>query len=122
GSWQIEILWSPLPRTDFQFMTFQKPSEATGIGDTIIQSDVTVGVMHELRPRLVTAASYTIGNSDYEGSTREDDRDTLNLAANYEFQRWLTLRFDYIWYDNESNLANRDYDRNQINVTLVGTL
>ncbi len=122
ASWQIEVLWSPLPRTDFQFTTYQIPSEATGIGDTIVQSDFSVGVRHELRPRLVTAASLTTGTSDYEGSTREDDRDTINISANYEFQRWLTLRFDYIWYDNESNLANRDYDRNQINVTLVGTL
>lgn len=121
-SWEIGVNWSPLTYSTIAINAAQEFEETSGTGDAIDTENFSVSWQHAWNDRVSTNAMVSRLNEEYIGATREDDTDTLKLGVNYELQRWLSMGLAYTYTDKESTDADSVYDRNQVMLTLVGSL
>lgn len=93
-------------------------SGASGTRDTRIAANVD----HELRRNILIGANVSFSNSDFRGTTREDDTTAAGIYAKYMLSRYIHLRGSYDYESKDSTSANSDYDDNKFMLRLVGQL
>ena len=92
--------------------TSRRTEEATSSGSFKNVTDYAVRWNHQWRERLSSQAGLFYADEDYGNSSRDDDRFTLGLRADYQIRRWLSLGISYTYDDNDSNQNQFDYTRN----------
>jgi len=123
SSWDLAVRWSPLTYSVFDFTTYRRFEESTGVGDAIVQSRVGARWTHAWNSRLSHSIGYDFTNDNYKGNTsRDDNTNTLGLRMDYRFRRWLKFGAEYQFTDRESNDPLYPYRRNLIMFSIGATL
>jgi hypothetical protein len=114
-----DVSWFVTPLTTLNFGAGSEvlQSDTTGSGGYIAQY-VEAGVDHELLRNVIVSAGASFENNDYEGIVRNEDIIGLDLEAQYLINRNMSLKAGYSFETRDSDVAGRDYDRNQIGLTL----
>ena len=124
-SWEVGVRWSPRTHSTFDLNSSQEFEETSGAGDAIDTQTLSLAWTHGWNDRVSTNSMISRMNEDYVGNgagAREDNTNTVKLGVNYELQRWLSASLDYTLTDTESNFAGESFDRNQVMLTLMGSL
>ena len=123
SSWDLAVRWSPRTYSVFDFTTYRRFEESTGIGDAIVQSRAGVRWTHAWNSRLSHSIGYDFTNDNYKGDTnRDDNTNALDLRVDYRFRRWLKFGAQYLYADRDSNDPQYRYRRNVIMFTVGATL
>jgi hypothetical protein len=123
SSWDLAVRWSPRTYSLFDFTTYRRFEESTGIGDAIVQSRAGVRWTHAWNSRLSHSIGYDFTNDNYKGDTnRDDNTNALDLRVDYRFRRWLKFGAQYLYTDRDSNDPQYRYRRNVIMFTVGATL
>ncbi|MBO6557020.1 MAG: outer membrane beta-barrel protein [Pseudomonadales bacterium] len=116
--WDLGLTWTPREYSIITFSTSRDAAETNGIGAYIEKTDHSLGWNHEWSDRFQTSVSVLIGEDEYPGTTREDDRDDYTISANYDWQRWLNVGLGLQYSERDSNFDLFDYDRRIIFATI----
>ncbi|MEQ9142857.1 MAG: outer membrane beta-barrel protein [Parvibaculaceae bacterium] len=92
-------------------------SDTTGSGGYLSQS-IELAVDHELLRNVIISVGGDFENNDFEGINRDEDIVGFGLNAQYLINRNMAVDAGYRYEERDSNVVGRDYDRNQIGVTL----
>jgi hypothetical protein len=123
SSWDLGVRWSPRTYSVFDFTTFRRFEESTGVGDAIVQSQLGAKWTHAWNSRLSHSIQYDFYNDKYKGdSNRDDNTNVLGLRMDYRFRRWLKFGAEYQFTHRDSNDPQYRYQRNLILFTLGATL
>jgi hypothetical protein len=123
SSWDLAVRWSPRTYSVFDFTTYRRFEESTGIGDAIVQSRAGARWTHAWNSRLSHSISYDFINDKYKGNTnRDDNTNALGLRMDYRFRRWLKFGAEYQFTDRDSNDPQYHYRRNLIMFSIGATL
>lgn len=116
--WEVGVKWEPLTYSTFSLDSSSGAGETNGTGDFIDQLTTTVSWDHKWSERLSSTVSIAIGEDEYVGDDRKDDRQEVALGLDYAWQRWATIGLQYIGTERDSNANLFDYDRRQFYLTL----
>ena len=116
--WDIGVKWKPLSYSTLSLDSSSGAGETNGTGDYIEQLTTTVSWDHTWSERLSSNVSVSIGEDEYVGDDRKDDRQEFVLGLNYEWQRWATIGLEYVGSERDSNSSLFDYDRREFYLTL----
>ncbi|MBO6658325.1 MAG: outer membrane beta-barrel protein [Pseudomonadales bacterium] len=116
--WNLGVQWAPREYSIVSFNTVRDAAETNGIGAYIEQTNHTVNWVHGWSERISSTIAATIGDDEYPGSTREDDRADYTIGVDYDWQRWASIGFRMQYSDRDSNVDLFDFDRRRIFVTL----
>lgn len=110
-SWRANVRWEATNNTQIQLATGQSNIE-TFRNDTFFIEERNVGLSWRQvwTPRLNTTLGAAYSQSEFVGSTREDDVLVLSAGFGYTVLRNVSLFGDYGRNDRGSNEAFRDYD------------
>ena len=123
SSWDLGVRWSPLTYSVFDFTTYRRFEESTGVGDSIVQSRLGARWTHAWNSRLSHSVGYDFTNDKYQGnSNRDDNTNALGLKVDYRFRRWLKFGAEYTYADRDSNEPQYRYHRNIIMFSVGATL
>ena len=123
SSWDLAVRWSPRTYSVFDFTTFRRFQESTGIGDAIVQSRAGVKWTHAWNSRLSHSIGYDFTNDNYKGNTnRDDNTNAIGVRLDYRMQRWLKFGAEYQYTDRDSNDPQYRYRRNVFMLTVGATL
>jgi len=87
GYWDIDISWSIRSYSTLSLLSSSVVGEtANADGSFTIEETLGLRWTHEWTDLLRTETNYSSGEIEYSGSSRVDDRETLSLAATYEFR------------------------------------
>lgn len=112
--WSVGITWGLREYSIFTLNTSRDAAETNGIGDFIEQTNHSLAWNHDWSDRFRTTVSLAIGDDEYPGTTREDDREDYTISADYDFQRWLNLGLGVNFSERDSNFDLFDYDRRKV--------
>lgn len=116
-TWEGGVSWKPLTYSSVDLITGRSASDPTGNnGDYVKNSFVSANWTHRWSSFLSTRVSLAHSESDYVGTPRADKTDTLGLAVNYDFRRWVRLGGSYEYSKRSSSTPAFDYDRNQFSL------
>jgi len=118
ASWEVAARWSPRTYSVFDISATQEFEEASGLEDAIDTEVLTLSWMHGWNDRLTTTVALTRMDEEYSGISREDQTDSVMLAANYEIQRWMGVNLAYTDKERTSDVAGEGYDNKQVMLTL----
>lgn len=116
--WNLGVQWAPREYSTVSFNTSRDAAETNGIGAYIEQTNHSVSWIHGWSERFRSTVSATIGDDEYPGSTREDDRSDYTVGLDYDWQRWATIGVRAQYSDRDSNVDLFDFDRRRIYMTL----
>jgi hypothetical protein len=123
SSWEGTIRWQPLTYTAFDLTANKSTSDSTGVGDYIVNKNLTLAWTHMWKSYLGSRVSLGRLKSDYGGaSTRSDETKSYGVAVFYQWRRWLQVGLDWSVTERDSNTAGNDFSRNVTMLTLEGTL
>jgi hypothetical protein len=123
SSWDLGVRWSPRTYSVFDFITYRRFEESTGVGDAIVQSRLGARWTHAWNTRLSHSVAYDLTNNNYKGNTtRDDDTNALGLRVDYRFRRWLKFGAEYNFTDRDSNDPQYRYRRNVLMFSIGATL
>lgn len=93
--------------------TLDRGVEATTVAGASSRFDTLgeVQVDHELLRNLIVSAKVGYLNSDYEGTSREDDRYNLGVSADYFVTQGVTLSASAVRDERDSNAPGGDFTR-----------
>lgn len=116
---EVDLEWYVTPLTTVRLGADSsvQQSDTTGSGGYLSQS-VGLGVDHELMRNVILSAGTSFENNSFEGINRDEDVIAFDLGAQYLINRNMAVEAGYRYEERDSNVAGRDYDRNQIGVTL----
>ena len=118
-SLDARIRWNLTELTTVRGTASRTINETTITGaSATIDSNLGVGVDHELLRNLVLTADLKYGQSDFEGITREDDKYTASVGIDYKLNRNFYTRAKYQFEERDSNQNANDYDQNVFTITL----
>lgn len=115
----VDLSWyvTPLTTINVGASSGVEQADTTGSGGFLAQT-VELGVDHELLRNVIITSAVSFENDDFEGINRDEDVIGLDLGAEYLINRNVSLALDYAYEERDSNQAGRDYDRNQVGLTL----
>lgn len=116
--WNLGLVWSPREYSSISFNTSRDAAETNGIGFFIEQTNHTVSWNHSWSERFHSMISLNVGDDQYPGTTREDDREDYTLGIDYDWQRWANIGLRMQFSERDSNFNLFDYDRRRIYATL----
>ncbi|RTE65216.1 hypothetical protein EH243_13310 [Amphritea opalescens] len=124
SSWEASVRWEPLTYSKVDISTSRSSAESTGTGNFIDTQNYNINWNHAWNSIVSTDLGLGFTNEVYEGSAsgREDDTTSFSAGMNYDMRRWLTFGLNYTYSDQDSNLANTDYDKNLVMLTLNASL
>jgi hypothetical protein len=113
--------------------TSQRLEEADGLGNDATVRRVDLSWKHYWREWFKTTTSFYYSNQDFSGRSivddsegnsrdREDDDFGVELRADYEFRRWLTVGIDYSYSMRNSSRGGFDYERNMVGLHALFSL
>ncbi|MEE9426306.1 MAG: outer membrane beta-barrel protein [Methylococcales bacterium] len=132
-SWELGVDWQPLAYTMLSLSTSQRLEEADGLGNDATVRRVDLSWKHYWREWFKTTTSFYYSNQDFSGRSivddragnsrdREDDDFGVELRADYEFRRWLTVGIDYSYSMRNSSRGGFDYERNMVGLHALFSL
>jgi hypothetical protein len=122
GSWEAALRWLPLTYSAVDVSTSRWTSDATGVGNYLVNSSGAIAWSHKWSSYLVSRLSYDQTRSSFAGTDRVDTLKTTHATIDYAWRRWLTTGLDYAHMDRSSNAAGAPYNRNVVMLTLNLTL
>lgn len=122
ASWEAAVRWEPRTYSVVDISTSRSNVESNGTGDFIDTKNYNVNWNHAWSNIINTDLGLGFSNENYKGSNREDDTTSFNAGVNYDMRRWLTFGLGYKYSDIDSNLANTDYDKNLVMLTVNASL
>ena len=119
STWEASVIWAPRSYSTVTLSASKMPNETNGTGDFIDSKNYTIGWNHSWSDRLATRVSFTDGADAYVGdaSGRDDDRQTLSLGVDYDWQRWMTIGANYSYSERDSDINTFDFEKNIFSVT-----
>jgi hypothetical protein len=121
-SWELSMQWAPKTYSVVTFVTSKEEEETDGTGNYIDTTSWSLNWQHDWNDKVISRASYGQSDSDYVSSTRKDESTNYGLGVTYKMRRWLDLGLDYNYSDRDSNIADTDYDKNAVYLSLQGSL
>lgn len=116
-TWEGGVSWKPLTYSTVDISTGRSAADPTGNnGDFVKNSFIATNWTHEWATYFSTRVSLVHSESDFAGTARQDKTDTLGVAANYDFRRWVRLGASYEYSKRNSTAPINDYDRNLFSV------
>ena len=119
STWEASVIWAPRSYSTVTLSASKMPNETNGTGDFIDSKNYTICWNHSWSDRLATRVSFTDGADAYVGdaSGRDDDRQTLSLGVDYDWQRWMTIGANYSYSERDSDINTFDFEKNIFSVT-----
>lgn len=116
-TWEGGVSWKPLTYSAVDISTGRSASDPTGTNGDFVKNTFLGGSWtHQWASYFSTRVSLLHSESDFAGSARQDEIDTLGVLANYDFRRWVRLGASYEYSKRKSTADLNDYDRNQFAV------
>lgn len=113
GSWQADVVWSPVPYINVDLVTSKEATETTLDGSSaILLSNTGANLSYELNDRITLRANGYQLKQDFVGATRSDSTNTFGLKAEYKIRKWLIGGAEYSNSAKTSNDAANDFKRN----------
>jgi len=124
GSWEASVRWAPRTYSVVDISTSRSAAESTGNGNFIDTKSYNVNWNHAWSDIVNTDLGLGLTSETYEGAAdgRKDDTASVNMGVNYDMRRWLTFGLNYKYSDIDSNLANTDYSKNLVMLTVNASL
>jgi len=111
-SWYLSVDWSPLTYSVVSFSSAQEATENSG--NYIDSESYGVSWTHNWSQSFSSNAFYEIADETHDGELlgREDELTDYGVRVDYAMRRWLNVGVSYTFADRESNVADRNYERN----------
>lgn len=118
---RAQVEWFPTQLTTVTFSASRAIEESTDPnGAGYVSANAGVKVDHELMRNVIITGQAAVGNDDYQGTTREDDRFNAGISATYLLNRYAGVTFAYSHMDMDSSgIGGRDFKVNKIGATLA---
>lgn len=116
---EVAVSWFVTPLTTIRLDAASEinQSDTTGSGGMLSQS-VALAVDHELMRNIIVSVGVDFENNDFEGLAREEDVTGFDISAEYLINRNMSVKGGYRYEERDANIVGRDYERNQIGITL----
>lgn len=121
-SWEGSVRWSPLTYSTFDLITSKAPSDATGVGNYLVNTATSLQWNHRWASNLSSRASLGTVKTDFSGAGRTDTTNNVGIGAFYEFGRNWRAGAEYTYTDRSSNQNTFNFNRNVTFVSIQGTL
>lgn len=122
SSWEGAIRWKPLTYSVFNLVTSKSTSDSTGVGNYMVNQNVSVAWSHNWNSYLASRATAGVLKSDYAGVDRSDNIKNYGLGLTYDMRRWLRAGVEWAGTQRNSSVPSNDFTRNVTMLTLEGTL
>lgn len=116
--WGVGVQWSPRSYSVISFNSSKDAAETNGTGAYIEQINHSVSWMHDWSERLHSTFTVSVGDDEYPGSARQDDRDNFSIGLDYDWQRWANIGLTLEHSERDSNDDLFDFDRRRIIMSL----
>ncbi|MCK9469874.1 MAG: outer membrane beta-barrel protein [Porticoccaceae bacterium] len=110
--WEVDVTWQPRPLSTITFGTQKGSAEGETTANYAKTTTYDLGWNQRWTDRVHSDVFYSFKEEDYRGMDREDDITRAGVSINYDLLRWVTVGVGYTYYDRDSPIAIRDYDRN----------
>ncbi|MCU7556119.1 outer membrane beta-barrel protein [Alteromonas sp. ASW11-19] len=124
--WEAGLTWQPRTYSEIELATGADTRETNGEGDYIRSQDYRISWRHAWLTRFSTTMALAHEQNDYEGAeittARNDDVTRAQLAADYQFRRWLQVGVFYEFSQRDSTRELVSFDRNVVGITTKVTL
>jgi hypothetical protein len=120
--WDVDVTWAPRSYSQVLFSVSKDALESNGTGTFIEAENITVNWIHSWSDRLNSTIGFGLGDDEYPGSTRQDDRTNYNLGLDYDWKRWISVGAHYLYTDRDSNRNTFDFEKNVFLVNFDMTL
>ena len=118
---RAQVEWFPTQLTTVTVAGSRTIEESAAPGSAgYVSANASVKVDHELMRNVLLTGQVGVGNDDYEGITREDDRFNASLGATYLLNRYagVTLAYSHMTMDS-SGFGGQDFKVNKVGATLA---
>ena len=114
-SGDANIRWNITQLTTIKLNLSRTIGETTSSGvSSTVGTNYGIGVDHELRRNIILKAGIKMSNSDYQGTTRSDDIQTLSAGVDYKLNRNFFAGVGVSKANRDSSVAGNDYDNTQL--------
>ena len=110
--WELTGIWAPRSYSTFTFGSQVTNNEPLFVGSYVRSSQVSLGWTHRWNGWLQSEVQWSAGKDQYIGSSREDDRQALNLRLVYSLDSTLDLGFGFRHQQLDSSFGQVGYDKN----------
>ena len=121
-SWEGNVKWAPLTYSTFDFTTSKTPSDSTGVGDYVMNTNYDALWNHHWTSKISSKVDFGYIKSDYVNGNREDDLKNIGFGLTYDMRRWVRLGAEVINSKRSSTVSGNDFSRNVILFTISATL
>lgn len=117
---QVEWFITPLT-TITAFASRGLQPAAVANSPAFISTAYGARVDHELRRNVILSAGFDLGEDDYEGIDRTDDRSNITLSGTYLLNRYVGVSLDFVNTQQDSSGVNGQPDF-EVNKVLIGVI
>lgn len=110
-SWDVSITWTPRTYSTIVLTSSRDSDETNGTGAFAEKQDYGISWIHAWSDRLQSVFSAGIGDDEYPGSFRQDDRTRYEVGLDYDWRHWLKVGLRLEQSERDSNSDVLDYDR-----------
>ncbi|TAA47761.1 outer membrane beta-barrel protein [Corallincola spongiicola] len=111
-SWDVSLTWQPKQYSLFTIMTGRSAKDPDTFGDYVKETTAKGSWRHKWLERFTTDVALQYIDESYTGLDRDDEYWEASLAAIYDFRRWVRIKAEYVWSDQDSNIDSVTYDKN----------
>lgn len=117
------LLWNPSGLTSVQLSLINDLNESTLAGASgYVSNGASLQIDHELQRNVLIGGRIGYTENDYRGLDRLEKMWTAGAKADYLLNRSLRLGVSYTLTDRSVNVTGQDYTRNQVMLSLRGSL
>lgn len=121
-AWEGQIRWSPLTYSTLDLVTSKIPSDSTGIGDYVVNTNYNATWTHKWTSFMASRVNLGLVKSDYANGGRQDDLHNAGIGLTYDLRRWLRLSAQINRTNRSSNIPGFDFTRNVFIIGVESTL
>ena len=121
-AWEGKAQWVPLTYSTFDFTIAKTPSDSTGVGDYVLNSNYGVSWGHRWNSQVGSKLDIGYVKSEYVNGNRDDNLKNIGLGVTYDFRRWMRFGVEVTNTNRGSTVTNNEFSRNVILFTLQTTL
>ena len=115
-SWEVDVRWSPLERSHFDFVTSRENEETFGEGDFIDTTEYRVTWTHQWSPGWESVTSWARSDSEFVESMRDQDSSRFYVGLRYPQGRLLIWEVSFERRSRDSNRSDLVYDGNLFSI------
>lgn len=115
----VQLTWNPTPLTSVIASLDRRAYETNEAGASAnLTTAMSLRVEHQLLRQLILDARLGYSQSDYVGSSRDDDEYRLDIGASYYLTKLLSVRAGWEYSERDSSDAGQSYDKNVVSLQL----